>query len=76
MDRAIAAARNAFDDGPWPRLSHGERAEYLRALGKELAARGDALGDIWPRESGDPRDHGEVRRAGLRDGVRLLRRPR
>ncbi|HVS68598.1 MAG TPA: aldehyde dehydrogenase [Mycobacteriales bacterium] len=52
MERAISAARNAFDNGPWPFLSHGERAEYLRALGKEVAARGDALGDIWPRESG------------------------
>jgi acyl-CoA reductase-like NAD-dependent aldehyde dehydrogenase len=52
MERAIVAARTAFDSGPWPFLSHGERAEYLRALGKELAARGDALGEIWPRESG------------------------
>jgi acyl-CoA reductase-like NAD-dependent aldehyde dehydrogenase len=52
MERAIVAARGAFDNGPWPFLSHGERAEYLRALGKELAARGDALGEIWPRESG------------------------
>ncbi|MGN6474917.1 MAG: aldehyde dehydrogenase family protein, partial [Mycobacteriales bacterium] len=52
MDRAIAAAREAFDNGPWPFLSHSERAEYLRALGKEVAARADALGDIWPRESG------------------------
>ncbi len=52
MDRAIAAAREAFDNGPWPFLSHSERADYLRALGKEVAARADALGDIWPRESG------------------------
>ncbi|HVV75401.1 MAG TPA: aldehyde dehydrogenase [Mycobacteriales bacterium] len=52
MERAIAAARNAFDNGPWPFLRHSERAEYLRALAKEVAARGDALGDIWPRESG------------------------
>jgi aldehyde dehydrogenase (NAD+) len=52
MERAIGAARTAFDDGPWPRLSHAERAEFLRALGKELAARADTLGDIWPRESG------------------------
>ena len=27
MDRAIAAAREAFDHGPWPRMSHAERAE-------------------------------------------------
>ncbi|HVU61173.1 MAG TPA: aldehyde dehydrogenase [Mycobacteriales bacterium] len=52
MERAIAAARDAFDNGPWPYLSHGERAEYLRALGKEVASRGEALGEIWPRESG------------------------
>jgi acyl-CoA reductase-like NAD-dependent aldehyde dehydrogenase len=52
MERAIAAARTAFDNGPWPFLSHRERADHLRALGKEVAARGDALGEIWPRESG------------------------
>jgi aldehyde dehydrogenase (NAD+) len=22
MDRAVAAARTAFDEGPWPRMSH------------------------------------------------------
>ena len=37
MARAVAAARAAFDDGPWPRLTHAERAEYLRALGAALA---------------------------------------
>ena len=29
--RAIAAARKAFDDGPWPRMAGKERAEKLRA---------------------------------------------
>ena len=29
MNRAIAAARDAFDNGPWPRMSHAERAGYL-----------------------------------------------
>jgi aldehyde dehydrogenase (NAD+) len=52
MERAVGAARTAFDDGPWPTLTHAQRAEYLRALGKELASRADTLGDIWPRESG------------------------
>ena len=33
MARAVAAARQAFDDGPWPRMTHGQRAEYLRAPG-------------------------------------------
>src|SRR5260370_10472094 len=52
MARGVAAARQAFDDGPWSRLRHGERAEYLRALGAALAERGDVLGQLWPRESG------------------------
>ena len=26
MDAAVAAARKAFDEGPWPRLTHAERA--------------------------------------------------
>jgi aldehyde dehydrogenase (NAD+) len=52
MERAVAAARRAFDDGPWPRMTHAQRGEYLRALGAGLAARADAIGDIWPRESG------------------------
>ena len=26
MSRAVAAARTAFDDGPWPGLTHAERA--------------------------------------------------
>ena len=33
MARAVAAARLAFDEGPWSRLTHAERADYLRALG-------------------------------------------
>jgi acyl-CoA reductase-like NAD-dependent aldehyde dehydrogenase len=52
MTRAVSAARQAFDRGPWTRMSHAERAEQLRALGAALAARGDVLSQLWPRESG------------------------
>jgi len=52
MARAVSAAREAFDDGPWPRMTHGQRAEFLRALGAGLAARAEEIGQIWPRESG------------------------
>ena len=45
VDRAVAAARRAFDEGPWPRLSPAERAaviarfaELHRAEASELAA--------------------------------------
>src|ERR1700689_3577834 len=52
ISRAVEAAREAFDNGPWPRLTHEQRAEYLRAIGAELARRSDEIGQIWPRESG------------------------
>jgi aldehyde dehydrogenase (NAD+) len=52
ISRAVAAAKEAFDTGPWPRLSHAERAVYLRAIGEEVARRTEDLGQIWPRESG------------------------
>jgi acyl-CoA reductase-like NAD-dependent aldehyde dehydrogenase len=52
IDRAVRAARTAFDEGPWPTLSHAERAEYLRAIARGLRARVEAVGQIWPRESG------------------------
>jgi aldehyde dehydrogenase (NAD+) len=52
IDRAVTAAKEAFDHGPWPRLSHAERAAYLRALGEEVVRRSDAIVQLWPREAG------------------------
>ncbi|MGH3556552.1 MAG: aldehyde dehydrogenase [Mycobacterium sp.] len=50
--RAVDAARQAFDNGPWPGLSHSERAGYMQALASDLRKRGPDIADIWPRESG------------------------
>jgi aldehyde dehydrogenase (NAD+) len=52
IDRAVSAAREAFDNGPWPWLTHAQRAEYLRAIGAELAKRSADIGQVWPREAG------------------------
>jgi acyl-CoA reductase-like NAD-dependent aldehyde dehydrogenase len=52
VDRAVAAARKAFDLGPWPRLSHAERAQYLRALADALEARAEDTALTWTVESG------------------------
>jgi aldehyde dehydrogenase (NAD+) len=52
ISRAVGAARRAFDDGPWPGLSHAERADVLRRLADGIQERGDILGQLWPRESG------------------------
>lgn len=52
VKRAVAAGRKAFDQGPWPRLSHAERAKYLRAIAREIGTRADDLARIWTTESG------------------------
>jgi betaine-aldehyde dehydrogenase len=50
--RAVAAARQAFDVGPWPRMSHQERAIFLRAIAKGIAVRADDIAAVWPNEMG------------------------
>ena len=75
MARAVAAARLAFDEGPWPRMTHAERAEYLRRLGAGLAARADDIEQIWPRESGVLHRVAQHVGDGAAGHLRLLRRP-
>ena len=52
MDRAVAAAREAFDKGPWPRMSPSERAGYLRRLAVALRARANDLAVAQTRSMG------------------------
>ena len=46
-DAAVAAARKAFDHGPWPRLSPGQRAAWLQRLHAALEARVPELVRAW-----------------------------
>jgi acyl-CoA reductase-like NAD-dependent aldehyde dehydrogenase len=52
IDRAVGAAREAFDNGPWPRMTHAQRADLIRAFADGVEARNDANLEIFPRESG------------------------
>lgn len=52
VDRAVAAAREAFDRGPWPRMSHQERAGWLNRIADVWAKRAPDIADAWVRESG------------------------
>ena len=52
VDRAALAARKAFDEGPWPRLSPQERAEYLRRLSKALEPRMPEIARAWVDQIG------------------------
>ncbi len=55
VDRAVAAARTAFESGPWPRLSVAERAEHLRRLVDGLEARRARAIDLQILEMGGTR---------------------
>lgn len=49
---AVSAAREAFDHGPWPELTHEERASYLRRLADALDTRADELAWAWSGQMG------------------------
>jgi aldehyde dehydrogenase (NAD+) len=49
---AIEAARRAFDEGPWPRISPRERGVVLRRFAAILDERHDALKELVMAESG------------------------
>jgi betaine-aldehyde dehydrogenase len=53
-DAAVKAAREAFDNGPWPRLSGKERATYLRAIAQGIRDRLSDLAHMETRDNGKP----------------------
>lgn len=52
VDRAVRAARDAFDNGPWPRLSPAERAGYLRKMAEILEPRLPEVSRAWVDQVG------------------------
>lgn len=50
VDKAVRAARRAFDEGPWPRMSAAERASALRRISKGIS---DRLAEISALETAD-----------------------
>ncbi|MFO7287076.1 MAG: aldehyde dehydrogenase [Gammaproteobacteria bacterium] len=54
VDRAVAAARDAFDNGPWPRMSVEERSRYLLDVAERLKARHPELAEAWTTQVGAP----------------------
>nr|WP_249011110.1 aldehyde dehydrogenase [Conexibacter sp. DBS9H8] len=54
VDAAVAAARVAFDEGPWPRLTPAERGAVLLRAAAEIEARLPELIATWTVEMGAP----------------------
>ncbi len=55
VDRAVAAARTAFDDGPWPHLDPAERTAALRRLADLYGAHVEEMAELVTAEMGSPR---------------------
>ena len=65
IDAAVAAARRAFDSGPWPRLSAGDRAAVLRRIATELREHAEEFIELEVLDIGMPiaQMHGLAARA-------------
>jgi acyl-CoA reductase-like NAD-dependent aldehyde dehydrogenase len=53
-ERAIAAARDAFDNGPWPNMTGAERSNLLLRVADTIAARLDEIAFLDAIEAGKP----------------------
>src|SRR5947207_7631974 len=51
-ERAIAAARRAFDEGPWPRMAQAERAKILNQIASGLEAKSQEIAAVEAQGSG------------------------
>jgi aldehyde dehydrogenase (NAD+) len=54
MEHAVAAARAAFDNGPWPHMKPAERADIMAAISAELTAQMDDIAKLISAENGCP----------------------
>jgi len=52
IDAAVAAARKAFDEGEWPRLTPAERADYLTRMADAISKRQSELAELISEELG------------------------
>ncbi|MFI8525928.1 5-carboxymethyl-2-hydroxymuconate semialdehyde dehydrogenase [Promicromonospora sukumoe] len=65
VDRAVAAARTAFTDGPWPRMAARERSRVLHRIADLVESRDARLAELESFDSGLPITQalGQARRA-------------
>ncbi|MEU4579772.1 5-carboxymethyl-2-hydroxymuconate semialdehyde dehydrogenase [Nonomuraea sp. NPDC023979] len=65
VSAAVSAARKAFTDGPWPRMTGEERAAVLRAIAAAIETRDESIAALECRDTGLPiaQARGQARRA-------------
>lgn len=64
VDRAVAAAREAFEHGPWPRTTPEERADALARISAHLTEHARALAELNIDEAGVPIRYAHARQLG------------
>ena len=64
IDRAVAAAREAFDHGPWPRTAPEERANVLAKIAAHLTEHARPLAELNIDEAGVPIHFAHARQLG------------
>lgn len=55
VDRAVAAARRAFESGPWRSITPSERGKLLWRVGDLIEQHADELADLESLDNGKPR---------------------
>ncbi len=60
VDRAVRAARHAFDSRPWSRMTALERGRLLTALSGLLSREAEALAALESRDTGKPLRQGKA----------------
>ncbi|WP_428493327.1 aldehyde dehydrogenase family protein [Rhodopila sp.] len=71
VDAAVAAARRAFEAGPWPKMSPVERGKMVWRLGDVLEANADQLAELEALDNGKPVT--DARAIDIPFGCELLR---
>lgn len=54
IEAAVASARTAFTEGPWPRMKNRERAKILNAIADQVASRDQELAELETFDTGLP----------------------
>lgn len=54
VEQAVSAARHAFDDGPWPRMSPYERGRVVQRIADRIRERADEIALLESQNTGKP----------------------
>ena len=63
VDAAVRAARAAFDDGPWPRMTHAQRIAAVENLAGVYSTHLDDMADLITAQMGSPRSFSRLGQA-------------